>query len=415
TDKGVLIAFRPNSKYAIPSDDGETIEVGPGCKWVDVYGALQPLGRTAVGGRLADVGVTGLLLGGGLSYMSGQHGLGCDNVVSYECVLANGTIVTATKDSHSDLFWALKGGGNQFAIVTKFVLKTYPVGENGMIWGGVRTFGANRHSELLAAASDFITNNKDPKAGIILTLNFIGAIGLQIPISIMFMFYDGTEVPAGVFDQFNKIRSLTDSTKVKPFLDLTKESSGGDLNGLRFNIRENTFPNLPVGNMTSFLNDHYDLMTKKIQIGALKDLLDFKFATMAIQPLPVFLQNATLQNGGNAIGLDPKHGDKIWVEYDFAWLSPLCDKNCPEYFATLTDSLHDMHAEKYSGIKPTKYQEGDLEFISYNPVFMNDAMFNQDVLHSYGPDNYDRLEKIQRQYDPAAFLSGDRQSGWKFK
>lgn len=361
SNKGVLIAFRPNAKYAIPSDDGETIEVGPGCKWGDVYSALQPLGKTAVGGRLADVGVTGLLLGGGLSYMSGQHGLGCDNVVSYECVLANGTITTASKDSNPDLYWALQGGGNQFAIVTKFVLKTHPVGENGMIWGGVRTFGVHQHHALLDAAHDFITNNKDPKAAIILTYNFIGGLGvLNLPLAIMFMFYDGTEVPPGVFDEFNKIHALSDSTKVKPFLDLTKESTGGDIKGLRFNIRENTFPNL---HNSSFLHDHYDLMTKKVKIGELQDILDFKFATMAVQPMPVFMQEAQLKNGGNALGFNPKNGDRIWMEYDFAWLSPLCDKHCPEYFVKLTDSIHDLHVEKYSGMKPTKYQEGDLDFI----------------------------------------------------
>lgn len=72
-DQGLLIAFRPNSQYAIPSADGETVEVGAGCKWEDVYSALEPLGKTAVGGRLGDVGVAGFLLGGGLSYLSAQY------------------------------------------------------------------------------------------------------------------------------------------------------------------------------------------------------------------------------------------------------------------------------------------------------------------------------------------------------
>lgn len=70
---GVLIAFRPNSKYANPSPDGKSVEVGAGCKWIDVYSALEPLGKAAVGGRQADVGVIGLLLGGGLSYLSSQY------------------------------------------------------------------------------------------------------------------------------------------------------------------------------------------------------------------------------------------------------------------------------------------------------------------------------------------------------
>lgn len=72
-DQGVLIAFRPNSQYAIPAADGKTVEVGAGCKWEDVYKVLEPLGRTAVGGRLGDVGVMGFTLGGGLSYLSAQY------------------------------------------------------------------------------------------------------------------------------------------------------------------------------------------------------------------------------------------------------------------------------------------------------------------------------------------------------
>lgn len=70
---GVLVAFRPNFQTATPSADGSTIEIGAGCKWEDVYGVLQPLGKTVTGGRLGDVGTTGLILGGGLSYLSAQH------------------------------------------------------------------------------------------------------------------------------------------------------------------------------------------------------------------------------------------------------------------------------------------------------------------------------------------------------
>lgn len=71
--RGVLIAFRPNSQYARPSPDLKSIDVGAGCKWEDVYSALEPWGKTVVGGRLGDVGVMGLVLGGGLSYLSAQY------------------------------------------------------------------------------------------------------------------------------------------------------------------------------------------------------------------------------------------------------------------------------------------------------------------------------------------------------
>jgi FAD/FMN-containing dehydrogenase len=66
---------------------------------------------------LGDVGVGGYLLGGGLSFLSSQYGMACDTVVEYEVVLANATVVIANANTNTDLYWALKGGGNQFGII----------------------------------------------------------------------------------------------------------------------------------------------------------------------------------------------------------------------------------------------------------------------------------------------------------
>ena len=87
--------------------------------------ALEPVGRVVVGGRLKTIGVAGLSLGGGVSYFSAKYGFGMDNIVAYEIVLSTGLVVTATATTYSDLFWALKGGGNNFGIVTKFTFSTY--------------------------------------------------------------------------------------------------------------------------------------------------------------------------------------------------------------------------------------------------------------------------------------------------
>ncbi|KAG8409112.1 hypothetical protein J3459_017770 [Metarhizium acridum] len=413
-DQGVLIAFRPNSQYAIPSADGKTVEVGAGCKWEEVYSAFEPLGKTAVGGRLGDVGVAGFLLGGGLSYLSAQHGFACDNVVSFECVLANGTIATASSTSHPELFFALRGGGNQYAVVTKFVLKTYDIGQNGTVWGGVRTYTADKRKEVLSAVTNFTAGNTDNKAAIIPTFNFFSTLGANAPGSLVFFFYDGPEPRNGVFDDFDSIVSLSDNTKARSYTDLTKQVLAGDMKGLRFQIRENTFPNMPARDMNSFLNSHFDLLVKKSTEAALGDLLDFKLFSFAVQPMPRGIARASLENGGpNALGLVPEHGDRVWMEYDIAWLNPLCDKKCPEFFEKLVQSQHDLHREKYSGIYPTNYESGDLEFLSYNPIFMNDAMEGQDVLQSYGNETFSRLFSIHKAYDPQGFFS-NRQGGFKF-
>jgi hypothetical protein len=121
------------------SADKQSARVGAGNRWSDVYSRLDPYNVTVVGGRVASVGVGGLLLGGGISYFSGLYGFACDNVLNYEVVLADGSIVNANAGSpqYADLFRALQGGTNNFGVVTRFDLRAYPYqGVNGglVVW-----------------------------------------------------------------------------------------------------------------------------------------------------------------------------------------------------------------------------------------------------------------------------------------
>jgi FAD/FMN-containing dehydrogenase len=107
------------------ADQTKSVWVGPGRSWGEVYAFLEPYKLAAAGGRLSPVGVPGLLLAGGVNFHGNQHGWAADNVIEYEVVLSSGEIVSATADSNSDLFWALKGGSSNFGIVTRFKLKTF--------------------------------------------------------------------------------------------------------------------------------------------------------------------------------------------------------------------------------------------------------------------------------------------------
>jgi FAD/FMN-containing dehydrogenase len=101
--------------------------VEPGVAWKDVYYNLLHNGNvTVTGGRDGGVGVGGFLLGGGISYYTSHNGLGCDQVVNFEVVLANGSIINANRQENYPLWRALKGGGLNFGIVTRFDLQAMP-------------------------------------------------------------------------------------------------------------------------------------------------------------------------------------------------------------------------------------------------------------------------------------------------
>jgi FAD/FMN-containing dehydrogenase len=105
-----------------------TVHVGAGCTWGEVNDALQPHGLAATGGFVSVTGVSGLTLGGGLGWLVRKHGLALDNLLSADVVLADGRAVVASAASNDDLFWALRGGGGNFGIVTRFTFRAHPVG-----------------------------------------------------------------------------------------------------------------------------------------------------------------------------------------------------------------------------------------------------------------------------------------------
>ncbi|KAJ5745667.1 FAD-binding domain-containing protein [Penicillium odoratum] len=117
-EKGVTLDLSLMNEVKL-SEDHKIVDLGPGGRWKKVWETLDPYNLTVTGGRDSDVGVGGFLLGGGLSYLGPILGWGCDNIVEYEIVLASGKIVTVNKSSYSDLFLALKGGGNNFGVVTR--------------------------------------------------------------------------------------------------------------------------------------------------------------------------------------------------------------------------------------------------------------------------------------------------------
>ncbi|KAL2834660.1 hypothetical protein BJY01DRAFT_259472 [Aspergillus pseudoustus] len=140
--------------------------VMPGSLWEEVYRVLHTHGVLLPGGRDGTVGVPGILLGGGSSYYMGEHGFGCDSVRNFEVVLADGSIINANEHEHSGLWRALKGGGSNFGIVTRFDMEALP---DTPISYGMRTMPANASEQFVDAVVDFTDNQQQayPKDALI--------------------------------------------------------------------------------------------------------------------------------------------------------------------------------------------------------------------------------------------------------
>jgi FAD/FMN-containing dehydrogenase len=126
-DGAVVVDLRL-MRYVSVDPDGRTATCGAGALWEDLDPACLRHGLATPGGTFGDTGVAGLTLGGGIGHLIGLHGLTLDNLLSATVVTADGEVVRASDEENSDLFWALRGGGGNFGVVTDFTFRLHPVG-----------------------------------------------------------------------------------------------------------------------------------------------------------------------------------------------------------------------------------------------------------------------------------------------
>ena len=125
----------------------------PGVLWGEFDGATQAHGLATTGGQVSHTGIAGLTLGGGLGYLMGKHGAACDNLLSVDVVTADGEMLVASAEQNADLFWAMRGAGGNFGIVTAFRYRLHPLGE---VLAGMLLYPRERAAELIAFHREFL-------------------------------------------------------------------------------------------------------------------------------------------------------------------------------------------------------------------------------------------------------------------
>ncbi len=169
-DDGLVIDLS-QIRYTHVDPKAKTIRVGGGCQWGDVDHAGYAFGLAVPAGVISTTGVGGLALGGGVGYLSRKYGLTIDNILEVDMVLADGSFVTANAKENEDLFWAIRGGGGNFGIITSFLFQGRPVHTN---YAGPTLWHIDKTEEILKWYRDFILNAEDDLYGFFALLTIPG-------------------------------------------------------------------------------------------------------------------------------------------------------------------------------------------------------------------------------------------------
>ena len=166
-DGGMLIDLAP--MRGVPVDPAQRLaRVQGGAVWADVDHETQTFGLATPGGVVSDTGVAGLTLGGGYGWLRRKHGLACDNVVAAQIVGADGEVRTASPASHPDLYWAIRGGGGNFGIVTSFTFQLHDLGPE--VAFAATFYPLDELGTILRRWRDYVTEAPDEVTSVVVTI-----------------------------------------------------------------------------------------------------------------------------------------------------------------------------------------------------------------------------------------------------
>ncbi|KAM0279909.1 hypothetical protein ACHAQH_004350 [Verticillium albo-atrum] len=369
---GITVSLEKINHVTLSSDK-KTAQIGAGNQWSDVYKKLVKSDVTVSGGRVSSVGVGGLSLGGGISFFSNLHGWACDNIDSYEVVTATGMILTASAKQNPSLYWALRGGGNNFGIVTSFTFRTISL-PGGKMWGGTKTYMDPSLDAVVDAFAGMVTDSpKDPNAG--LWVAWLKNSGLKLAATELWHAKpDGGDAP--IFDAFNAMTPIADTTgnQILPAYTDGHQASN------------------PYG----FREIYYGLTVKAdARIARLaRDIFyeEYPASESVAGANPVMIFQAITEgqikhmgtNGGNPLGIDAKDGPLYLIHVACWWEDAAGDATIYNMISTVLTRIT---------------AEAKAIGVHNDYIYMNYASAFQDVIKGYGAANAAKLGKIAKIYD----------------
>ncbi|KAL8705597.1 MAG: hypothetical protein Q9201_001284 [Fulgogasparrea decipioides] len=369
-EDGVTIDLSHMIQISVSQDQTITA-VGPGARWQDVYAELDPMDLSIVGGRAGSVGVSGLTLGGGNSYFAPRYGIACDGVASYKVVLANGQTVIASPAHHPDLYKALRGGGNNFGIVTQFNFRTF---QQRKIWAGFIFHPSSTALENLQRLQDFNTasgTGVDNYA----TNNQVhqwDANGRSLIINIVV--YTKPETDPPILRPFTALHpQLSNDLRITNLSDIVKE-------GTPTNRQRNAWASFSFANNATILAQVLEFADEAF--APIQNITGFN-AFCSFQPITKEIIGHMSSYGGNSLGLDPGR-NIFWLNYGVGYN----DADDDEQVYAISKALF----EKVEAYTRSQGQHEDF-------MYMNYALPTQQVIASYGKENVDFLRTVSRRYD----------------
>ncbi|WQF76629.1 Putative FAD-binding domain, PCMH-type, FAD-binding, type PCMH, subdomain 2 [Colletotrichum destructivum] len=366
-------------------NDNGTVSIGSGNRWGDVYRYLEPRGIMVAGGRESTVGVSGLLLGGGLSWYSGYIGFAVDSAAAFEVVLADGSVVRAASDENPDLFRALKGGGGNFGLVTKYELRHFP---SHNIFGGITIFPYTEKDAIMRKFVEMVDGNANGHPD---DSGFAAAAWGPASGKIMSFIVVNTEGRSNT-TAFAGLEDLSPLVDMRADLPVTGIAAQITSTSGQYQVWSTlTYRNTP--DMGRKILSSFEAVIDDVE--PLIDVNEELRIIYLLTPLPA----STSSYGDNVLGLNKIH-TKSSVIFSVQAILPS---------TRYRDLLKRRFDEAVADIKTYAKETGQL--LPY--LYLNYAGPDQDPLAAYGEENIRFMEEVAAKYDPGGFFQYGVQGGFK--